>query len=150
MTKFQPTVSWRLQRDVEFDYEHYNRDHMWTFPGGEVVQASAAPEHGGSAQRVNPDEAVIAAASSCHMLTFLAIAAKSKHKVVSYVDRPEGEITKNADGVMVLTKITMQPKAVFEEDVDEATLKRFHASAHKHCIVANSLKAEIVIEPILN
>jgi len=150
MTKIQPTVSWRLQRDVEFDYEHYNRDHMWTFPGGEVVAASAALEHGGSAQRVDPDEAVIAAAGSCHMLTFLAIAAKSKHKVVSYIDRPVGEVTKNADGVMALTKITMQPKVVFEEDVDEATLRRFHASAHKHCIVANSLKAEFVIEPIFD
>jgi organic hydroperoxide reductase OsmC/OhrA len=150
MTKFQPTVSWHLQPGVEFSYEHYNRDHMWTFPGGEVVQASAAPEHGGGSHRVNPDEAVVAAAGSCHMLTFLAIAAKSKSKVISYIDRPVGEVTKNADGVMALTKITMQPKVVFEDDVDEATLKRFHASAHKHCIVANSLKAEFVIEPIFD
>ncbi|MEE4251219.1 MAG: OsmC family protein [Alcanivoracaceae bacterium] len=150
MSKFQPTVSWHLQRGVEFDYEHYNRDHEWTFPGGEVVQASASPTHGGSAQRVNPDEAVVAATSSCHMLTFLAIAAKSKKKVLSYIDRPVGEVDKNADGFMAITSIVLHPKVVFDEEVDEATLKRFHESAHKHCFVANSLKTPVTIEPVLD
>lgn len=147
MSTFQPTVSWHLQRGVEFDYEHYNRDHEWTFPGGEVIPASASPGYGGSAQRVNPDEAVVAATASCHMLTFLAIAAKARKKVISYIDRPEGTVDKNADGYMAITRIVLRPKVVFEEDVDEATLKRFHESAHRHCFVANSLKTDVSIEP---
>ncbi|PKM21440.1 MAG: osmotically inducible protein OsmC [Gammaproteobacteria bacterium HGW-Gammaproteobacteria-14] len=147
MSTFQPTVSWHLQRGVEFDYEHYNRDHEWTFPGGEVVPASASTSYGGTAQRVNPDEAVVAATASCHMLTFLAIAAKAKKKVISYIDRPEGTVEKNSEGFMAITKIVLQPKVVFDDEVDAETLKSFHDSAHRHCFVSNSLKTPVTIKP---
>lgn len=124
MSTFTPTVSWHLQRGVEFDYEQYNRDHEWTFPGGEVVPASASPAYGGTRTRVNPDEAVVASLSSCHMLTFLAIAAKNKLNVLSYVDRPEGTVDKNADGRMAITHVVLRPKVVFDTEVDDAQLDR--------------------------
>ncbi|MGB1220430.1 MAG: OsmC family protein [Alcanivoracaceae bacterium] len=148
MSTFTPTVSWHLQRGVEFDYEHYNRDHEWTFPGGEVVPASASPSYGGTGTRVNPDEAVVASLSSCHMLTFLAIAAKNKLNVLSYVDRPEGTVDKNDEGRMAITHVVLRPRVVFDADVDEAQLKRLHESAHRNCFVANSLVTPIDIEPV--
>ncbi|UWN50060.1 hypothetical protein ASALC70_02278 [Alcanivorax sp. ALC70] len=88
MSEYGATVAWHLAPDASFEYENFDRSHEWTFAGGEVVQASASPEFFGSANRVNPDEAVIAATASCHMLTFLSIAAKQHLKVLSYVDRP--------------------------------------------------------------
>ena len=60
------------------DYESYPRDHTWDFDGGPTVPASAAAAYLGGAARVDPEEALVAAASACHMLTFLAIAAKKK------------------------------------------------------------------------
>lgn len=146
MSVYQPTVSWHLQRGVEFDREHFNRDHEWTFPGGEVVPASSSPGYGGSMQRVNPEEAVIAATASCHMLTFLSIAAKAGSKVLSYIDRPEGTVEEDAGGIRAITRIVLRPKVVFEEDLDADTLKGFHASAHRHCFVSNSLKTPVLIE----
>ena len=149
MSTFSPTVSWHLKPGEKFDPDSYHRDHEWTFPGGEVVLASASPNFGGSTNRVNPDEAVVAATSSCHMLTFLAIAAKQKMAVLSYIDQPVGVVEKNEDGRMAITRITLKPRVVFEQDIDEAKLQKLHDSAHRNCFVANSLRSEVTIEPVI-
>jgi organic hydroperoxide reductase OsmC/OhrA len=114
-----------------------------------VVQASASPDYFGSGNRVSPDEAVIAATSSCHMLTFLSVAAKQGLKVLSYIDQPVGTVEKAADGQMAITRIVLRPRVVFDDgqEPDTAALDKLHATAHRNCFVANSLKAEIRIEP---
>ncbi|EKF74579.1 hypothetical protein A11A3_08130 [Alcanivorax hongdengensis A-11-3] len=147
MSEHGATVAWHLGPDENFEYETFKRDHEWTFAGGEVVQASASPDFFGCANRVNPDEAVIAATSSCHMLTFLAIAAKQKHKVLSYIDQPRGTVEKNRDGRMAITRIELRPRVVFDEDLSDEAIERMHASAHRNCFVANSLMADITIHP---
>ena len=148
MSKFTPTVSWHLQQGEEFSESQYSRDHEWTFPGGEVVPASAAPVYGGSMSRVNPDEAVVAALSSCHMLTFLAIAAKNRLKVLSYIDRCEGTVEENEEGRMAITHAVLRPRVVFDSEVDYDQLKRLHDAAHRNCFVANSLNTPVDIEPV--
>jgi organic hydroperoxide reductase OsmC/OhrA len=147
MSEYGATVAWHLPPNASFDYETFDRSHEWTFAGGEVVQASASPEYFGTASRVNPDEAVIAATASCHMLTFLSIAAKQRLKVLSYVDRPHGVVEKNAEGRLAITRIELHPKVVFEEDVESAALAKLHDSAHRNCFVSASLRADVHIEP---
>ncbi|HAD44904.1 OsmC family protein [Alloalcanivorax sp.] len=147
MSEYGATVAWHLPPQASFDYETFDRSHEWTFAGGEVVQASGSPEYFGTASRVNPDEAVIAATASCHMLTFLSIAAKQRLRVLSYVDRPHGVVEKNAEGRFAITRINLRPKVVFEEDVDAAALAKLHESAHRNCFVANSLRSEVTVEP---
>jgi organic hydroperoxide reductase OsmC/OhrA len=150
MSEYGATVAWHLKPGASFDYEHFNRGHEWTFAGGEVVQASASPEYFGSGNRVNPDEAVIAATASCHMLTFLSIAAKQGHKVLSYIDQPTGTVEKGSDGRLAITRIVLRPRVVFDDgqEPEAAAMDKLHASAHRNCFVANSLKADISIEPI--
>lgn len=147
MSEYGATVAWHLAPDASFDYETFDRSHEWTFAGGEVVQASGSPEYFGTASRVNPDEAVIAATASCHMLTFLSIAAKQRLKVLSYVDRPRGVVEKNEEGRLAITRIELRPRVVFETDPDAAALKKLHDAAHRNCFVANSLRAEVTVEP---
>ena len=147
MSEHSVTIAWHLPPDTEFDYDHFDRSHDWTFAGGEVLQASASPEYHGDVTKVNPDDAVIAAVSSCHMLTFLAIAAKQRLKVLSYIDWPVGILEKNAEGRVAITRIELRPKVVFDEDPDDAALRKLHDSAHRNCFVANSLRSEVVIEP---
>lgn len=149
MNQYGATVAWHLAPDATFDYEHFNRNHEWTFAGGEVIQASASPDYFGSNNRVNPDEAVVAATSSCHMLTFLSIAAKKQLKVLSYIDQPQGTVDKNENGAMAMTKIVLRPRVVFEADVSAEEVQAIHDSTLGHCFVANSLKSEIVIEPVI-
>ena len=148
MNEYGATVAWHLKPNTPFDYESFNRDHEWTLGGGEVVQASASPDFFGQTNRVNPDEAVVAATASCHMLTFLSIAAKRGIKVLSYIEQPSGVVEKNADGRMAITRIVLRPRVVFDEtDLDGPALRKLHDSAHRNCFVANSLTADIVVEP---
>ncbi|MCB0346667.1 MAG: hypothetical protein KDD66_16245, partial [Bdellovibrionales bacterium] len=77
MSEHKARISWE-KTSASFDYEEYNREHEWSFPGGITVQASAAPDFKGLPDRVDPEEGLVAALSSCHMLTFLAIASKKR------------------------------------------------------------------------
>lgn len=151
MSEHAATVTWHLAPRAEFSVEGFNRDHEWTFPGGEVVAASSSPEFAGTTTRVSPEDAVVASLSSCHMLTFLALAAKKNLRVLSYVDSPVGSLAKNDQGFGSLTRITLRPRVVFADDVkmDRDTFDTLHRDAHKHCFIANTLKCEMLLEPVL-
>ncbi len=140
-------LSWQRSSE-DFSYETYNRNHLIQFPGGQFVKASSAPAYFGDPDLVNPEESILAALSSCHMLTILAIAAKKKMVIDHYEDRPVAELAPNEKGRMMVKTITLNPKITFNgNDVDEAKVKRLHDSAHKHCFIANSLLTEQVISP---
>lgn len=97
MSEHHAKVVWS-RNEVDFSYQTYSRDHLWSFPGGVEVPASAAPDFLGSEQRVDPEEAFVAALSSCHMLTFLAIAAKKRLVIEEYQDEAVGFLEKNDMG----------------------------------------------------
>lgn len=142
------TITWHLAPGTPFSTSSYNRDHEWTFPGGEVVSASASPHYLGAASRVSPEEALIASLSSCHMLTFLALAANRGLPVLSYLDRASGLLARNGAGQVAITEIVLRPRVVFEEDApSDDVLRRLHQDTHEQCFVANSLTARITIEP---
>lgn len=148
MTEFSVSVAWHLKPHETFERGGYGLDHDWTFAGGEVVPASGAPDLGGNPERANPEEALVAAASSCHMLTFLSIAAKHGVKVVSYTDSPTGVLDTIEGGVKAVTRITLRPHVeISEGDLSQEQLERLHHSAHKYCFIANSLSSEVTVEP---
>ena len=146
MSEHRATVAWRRDSD-DFTYERYTRDHTWTFEGGTSVNASAAPTYFGSAARVDPEEALVAALSSCHMLTFLAIAAKKRLVVDSYRDAAVGFMEKNEDGRLAITRVVLRPEIVFSgEAPDGDALARLHHRAHEQCFIANSVRTEVTVE----
>ncbi len=147
MSEHKVTVAW--QRDAEdFKYESYTRNHTWTFAEGSVVEASAAPGYLGDAARVDPEEALVASLSSCHMLTFLAVAAQKRFVVDSYADDAVGLMEKNADGKLAITRVTLRPHIVFggEKQATSEQLEQLHHTAHEQCFIANSVKTEVVVE----
>src|SRR5688500_9156474 len=97
MSEHTASVRWR-RSSAEFTYESYNRAHEWHFDGGVSVPASAAPAYRGDVERVDPEEAFVAALSSCHILTFLAVAARKRFVVESYEDDAVGTMSKNEAG----------------------------------------------------
>ena len=148
MSTHEATISWK--REVEpFTYDTYNRGHDWTFGGGAKIRASAAPEFRGDPGSVNPEEALVAALSSCHMLTFLALAARRKLVVESYDDHAAGVLEKNAEGRLAITRVVLRPRVVFggAEKPDHAALVALHEHAHKGCFIASSVKTEVTVEP---
>jgi organic hydroperoxide reductase OsmC/OhrA len=144
MSEHRATVSWsRGGRD--FGYKNYSRDHVWRFPGGVEVPASATPAYLGSPDRVDPESALVAALSSCHMLTFLALASNRGFVVESYEDEAVGYVEKNAQGKLAVTRVELRPRIVFggEKKPSAADLDWLHDKAHRECFIANSVTAEV-------
>ena len=148
MSEHRASLRWR-RGEAAFTYETYTRDHVWRFPGGVEVPASSAPEFRGNAARVDPEAALVAALSSCHMLTFLAIAARKRIVIESYDDDAVGVLEKNADGKLAVTRVVLRPKVVFGEgaSVSKEDLERLHHRSHEECFIANSVKTEVTVEP---
>ncbi|MCU8083474.1 OsmC family protein [Shewanella sp. SM23] len=142
---FNLTVNWQTSPAEEGEF---CRDHSITFGSGQTIQASSAPEYKGNGQNVNPEESLLAALSSCHMLTFLAIAHLKRLPVTSYVDNATAELGKNEAGKLAVTKMVLNPKVIFAEgaEVSQETLEKIHEKAHANCFIANSLATDIQIK----
>ncbi len=147
MHEYRATTSWQ-RTSADFTYETYNRAHEVKFGGGEVVAWSAAPEFKGDAARVNPEEAYVASLSTCHLLTFLAIAARKRFIVDSYVDEAAGVIEKGPEGKYWVSRVTLRPKVVFSGDRQPSSqeISELHHAAHENCFVANSVKSAVTVE----
>ena len=147
MSKHLASLRWN-RNGKPFTYEGYSRDHEWIFEGGQRLTGSAAEAFLGSPEGVDPEEALVVALSSCHMLTLLAIAAKKGWTVESYEDDAEGTLGKNDAGKLALTRVTLRPRIIFAEGKtpDAEALQRLHHQAHENCFIANSVKTEVVIE----
>lgn len=111
------------------------------------MAASAAPEYRGSAERVDPEQALVAAVASCHMLTFLAIAAKKRIEVLSYRDEAVGVLDRNAAGRLAITEVTLRPQIAFAEAPSAEALEKMHHLAHEQCFIANSVTCTVRIDP---
>ncbi|QCI66626.1 OsmC family protein [Phreatobacter stygius] len=150
-------VTWTRDEAV-FTDNRYSRGHVWRFDGGVTVPASSAPSSVrppySKVDAVDPEEALVAALSSCHMLFFLAFAAAQGFRVDHYDDKAEGVMTKNAKGKLFVSTVTLRPAVTFSGDKlpDRAAIDHLHHRSHEECFLANSVLAEIVIEasdPIL-
>jgi len=144
-------VSWRS--DGAFASGRYSRRHEWRFDGGAIVTASASPDvvpvPMSDAAGVDPEEALVASVASCHMLWFLSLAQEAGVEVASYFDSAEGVMGRIAPGRLALTRIVLRPKVSFAGTPPSAEeVERLHHEAHERCFIANSLKTEIVIEPL--
>lgn len=146
MSEHRAAIAWR-RTSADFTYQTYNRAHDWRFTAVSVP-ASATKEYRGEAERVNPEEALVAALSSCHMLTFLAVAAKHKLSLDSYEDEAVGVLEKNAEGRLAVTRVTLKPRIVWSPGVTVAPelLAKLHHDAHENCFVANSVKTQVSVE----
>jgi organic hydroperoxide reductase OsmC/OhrA len=151
MKQFAATLAWR-RGDQPFTDQRYSRAHEWRFDGGLRVPASSSPLSVpvpmSDPANVDPEEALVAAASSCHMLFFLSITAKRGFVVDEYTDHAVGTLALAADGKMAMTRIVLRPAIAFagSRNPDAAELAEIHHQAHQLCYIANSLKGEVVVE----
>lgn len=141
------TIRWQ-RGGVEFALTSYSRDHTWRLSGDQTVRASAPAAYRGDPGLPAPEEALVASLSSCHMLTFLAVAAEQGFVVNAYEDAAVGHLEKNADGKMAITRIELRPKVEFEGDApDDAKLQEMHDEAHEYCFIARSITTEVSVTP---
>jgi len=151
MHKYEAKISWS-RHEANFTDMKYSRGHEWSFDGGIKVPASASPlavrAPFSVVEAIDPEEALVAAASSCHMLMFLYLAAKQGFVVESYVDNAFGVMEKNPQGKMAITRITLRPNIQFspEKLPSPDELSVLHHKAHEECFISNSIKSEVIIE----
>jgi organic hydroperoxide reductase OsmC/OhrA len=146
MSEHRIDLDWS-RGEREFTYETFDRSHTVRFAGGQELRTSSAPDFFGDATLANPEELLVAALSSCHMLTFLAIATKRGLRVDRYRDAAVGVLEKNAEGRFAVTRVTLRPVVEFGGDkrpgADE--LAALHHRAHQNCMIANSVRTEVTI-----
>ena len=149
--QYRATVKWKRDGSA-FTDQRYSRGHSWSFDGGITVPASSSPLSVrlpySVAEAVDPEEAFVAALASCHMLTFLYVAAKQGFVVDEYADDAVGEMSKNERGKMWVSKVTLAPAIIFtgEKRPSPEQLDELHHLAHEECYIANSVKSEVVVQ----
>ncbi len=151
MSAHSAIIAWSRNGE-SFTDNRYSRLHLWTFDGGATVPASASPHVVplplSNAEAVDPEEAFIAALSSCHMLWFLSIVAKQGYTVNSYVDKATGKLEADGNGKLALLKVVLRPHVSFSGKAPSSdVLVELHEKAHSECFLANSVKTTIRIEP---
>lgn len=151
MSEHTATVEW-VRGDQPFADNRYSRAHDWRFDGGAVVRGSSAPTSVpmpmSDPAAVDPEEAFVAALSSCHMLFFLAFAAKAGFIVDRYRDAAVGVLGRDERGKTSMTLVILRPAVSFgDQTPDAAALTDLHHRAHAACYIANSIRAEVRIEP---
>lgn len=148
MSTYSIELAWQ-RTTPDFDHKTFDRGHIWYLAGGQTVLGSAAPEFSGDPTKSNPEEALLAALSSCHMLTFLTIAALKKLVVESYEDEPLAELGKNDKGKMMVSRLTLRPRAVFSGETipDPDAVWELHRKAKENCFIGNSLLSSVILEP---
>jgi organic hydroperoxide reductase OsmC/OhrA len=150
---YTATVRWQ-RGDQAFTDNKYSRAHDLMFDGGAVVRGSSAPSSVplpySDAAAVDPEEALVGALSSCHMLFFLAFAGKRGFRIDVYEDAAVGEMTKNANGKLFISKVTLSPRIVFSGDKRPTAedVAAIHHRSHEECYIANSVRAEVVVADI--
>jgi len=147
MSELSIQLKWQL-REGELVQGKYSNSHEITFNDQFKLTADAVPDWGGNIANTNPEQALAASISSCHMMTFLALASKAKWLVSSYEDKAEAFLGKNSKGQMAVTKIQLNPSVQFSDGftVSEQEMNEMHDRSHRYCFIANSLSKEVEFE----
>ena len=149
MSEHRATIRWQ-NSGATLDYDHFSRDHTWEVKEGRLtVPASAAPAYRGNPDAIDPEDALVAALASCHMLTFLAIAARRRLVVLEYADAAQGWLEPDADGQLAITRVELRPRVRFAPGtvLSAGDLGNLHAKAHRGCFIANSVKTAVTCIP---
>ncbi|HQT91928.1 MAG TPA: OsmC family protein [Candidatus Kryptobacter bacterium] len=149
--KHHARVFWEKKPSETFTDRKYSRAHRWFFDGGVEIPASSSPSvvpiPMSDESAVDPEEAFTAAVSSCHMLTFLSIAAARKYVIDRYEDNAEGFMAKNAEGKLAIESVTLKPVITFAgmAKPSETQIAEMHEAAHAECFIANSIRSKVII-----
>ena len=151
MASYGCNVQWSREGAAFTDLK-YRRAHTWRFDGGAVVPASSSPHSvrvpWSDPAGVDPEEALVAATASCHMLWFLSLAAEQGFVIDRYADDPEGRLGRFADGARGITEIVLRPLVIVggTQPASDAAIAALHHAAHERCDIAHSLRAEVRVE----
>ena len=146
MSKISINLYWKIG-EGKMSPGNYSNEHEIIFTPNFKIVGDSAPDWNGSELNTNPEQALAASLSSCHMMTFLALAAKMNWPVISYKDNAIATLGKNSKGQMSVTKVELNPKIEFSGSfvVNDEEMKKIQDRAHRYCFIANSLGDEVKV-----
>ena len=146
MSELSISLEWNLQEDSLIP-DNFSKNHTINI-NNNLINAGSAPEYGGKDNELNPEQSLAAAISSCHMMTFLALAAKMRWPVKSYRDNAHAFLGKNSKGKICVNKIELNPIIQFDKDfsVSKEEMDKMQDRSHRYCFIANSLSDEVEIK----
>ena len=143
---FSAKLTWTgAAKGTTSSYESYSRDHLIEVPGKPPLPGSADQVFRGDASRHNPEDLLVMSLSACHMLTYLAEAARAGVHVVAYSDQASGTMQLK-DGKMRFTEVSLRPQVVVAAGSDPAKARALHAKAHEHCFIASSVNFPVTCD----
>ena len=148
MGQHKTSIHW--ERDTEhFNIKSFNRDHVIRFENGVVIHATSAPEFTGNPDLISPEDLFVATISSCHMMTFLAVASLNKWLVQTYRDQAQGFLEENPAGRIMMNRVILQPQVVFSgsNHSSRKAQEDMHLKARRSGFIANSVRTSISIQP---
>jgi len=143
--RYTARCSWRGSTGA--GYDAYDRTHEASAPpAGAALTLASDPAFRGDPSLLNPEQLVVLAASSCQLLSFLAVAARARIDVLEYDDEAEA-IMPEDDRPVRLTQITLRPTIVVADGPSEDRVRHLCEVAHRECFIANSLRTEVIVQP---
>lgn len=142
--RYEIDVHWHDEAGTR-NYRSYTRSHTIAARGKPPLEASSDPAFRGDVARYNPEELLVAALSSCHMLWYLHLCATRGIVVTRYTDTPAGELAMNGDGSGQFTHVTLHPQVQIVEG-DAALAATLHEEAHRLCFIARSVNFPVTVE----
>lgn len=130
-------------------YESYTREHRIRIAGKPELITTADPMFRGEATLHNPEDLLLAALSSCHLLTYLALCARARINVLSYRDQAEGTMLLTKDGGGHFTEVVLRPEVVVADAAMLEKARHFHGEVHKYCFIARSVNFAVRCEAVV-
>ena len=149
MSQHHSKIEWqRAAHPTEADT--FSRNHVATLNGGQTLKLSSAAVYKGDPDAADPEQMLLTALASCHMLTFLAAAEVKGFLVERYVDSAVAHLGKNAEGRVAVTRMELSPQVSFSGDKqpDAEALDKLHASAHRNCFIGQSITSQVTVTPV--
>lgn len=141
-------LEWR--GDHTRTYEGYTREHVIRINGKAELRATADPMFRGDGALHNPEDLLLAALSSCHLLTYLALCARARINVLRYRDEAEGTLVLTKDGGGHFSEVVLRPQVVIEGAAQLEKAIAFHAAARNYCFIANSVNFPVRHVPVVS
>lgn len=145
--RYRVDVIWTGNRGTGTDgYRNYSRNHVIRVPGKPELAGSSDPTFRGDATRYNPEDMLVAALSTCHMLSYLHMATVAGVVVTDYRDVAEGTMVTEGDGGH-FSEVVLRPVVTITATSDPAKAEAAHEAAHHACFIANSVNFPVRCEP---
>lgn len=129
------------------DYRSYTRNHNINIGGKPTITASSDPAFRGDPSRHNPEELLVSALSSCHMLWYLHLCAVNNVVVTAYEDRATGVMEENADGSGQFIGVSLNPIVTVQHAEMVERAYSLHEDATHKCFIARSVNFDVHHKP---